>query len=79
MELSIQNSKTGSPSANLFSSAQQSWAVFNRYFYKHWAKNHSAKALAYCWEEANDFPKSVKTVFNKSGIKRELGRVLISQ
>jgi hypothetical protein len=23
-----------SPSANLFSSAQQSWAIFNRYFYK---------------------------------------------
>jgi len=35
---------------------------------KHWKNGYSAKALAYCWQEANDFPKSVKTVFNKSGI-----------
>jgi len=35
---------------------------------KHWEPEHSAKALAYCWQEANDFPKSVKDVFKKSGI-----------
>jgi hypothetical protein len=34
----------------------------------HWAEGHSAKALAYCWQEANDFQKSVKDVFKKSGI-----------
>jgi hypothetical protein len=35
---------------------------------KHWKKGYSAKALASCWKEANDFPKSVKTVFMKSGM-----------
>jgi hypothetical protein len=35
---------------------------------KHWKKGYSAKALASCWKEANDFPKSVKTVFKKSGM-----------
>ena len=33
---------------------------------KHWKKGYSARALAYCWEEAQDFPKSVNKVFNKS-------------
>ena len=35
---------------------------------KHWETGYSAKALAYCWQEANDFPKSVKALFKKSGI-----------
>jgi hypothetical protein len=35
---------------------------------KHWKKGYSAKALASCWKEANDFPKSVRTVFMKSGM-----------
>ncbi len=35
---------------------------------KHWKTGYSAKTLAYCWQEANDFPKSVKKVFRNSGI-----------
>lgn len=36
---------------------------------KHWRTGYSAKALAYCWQEANDFPRSVKRVFKDSGVK----------
>ena len=36
---------------------------------KHWRTGYSAKALAYCWQEANDFPDNVRTVFKKSGIQ----------
>jgi len=35
---------------------------------RQWRTGHSAKALAYCWEVANDFPPEVKQVFQKSGI-----------
>lgn len=36
---------------------------------KHWKTGHSAKALAYCWQEADDFPQSVRKVFKNSGMK----------
>ena len=36
---------------------------------KHWREDYSAMSLAYCWEGANDFPKSVKKVFRHSGMK----------
>ena len=36
---------------------------------KHWETGYSAKALAYCWQEANDFPRSVRKVFRNSGIE----------
>ncbi len=35
---------------------------------KHWKTGYSAKSLAYCWQEADDFPKCVRRVFQKSGI-----------
>lgn len=35
---------------------------------KHWKTGHSAKVLAYCWQEADDFPHTVKRVFKTSGI-----------
>ena len=35
---------------------------------KHWKTNHSAKALAYCWQNAQGFPDSVTNVFRSSGI-----------
>jgi hypothetical protein len=35
---------------------------------KQWKTRYSAKALAYCWQEVNDFPLSVKRVFERSGI-----------
>lgn len=36
---------------------------------KHWKTGYSAKALAYCWQEANGFPECVRNVFKKSGIE----------
>jgi hypothetical protein len=33
---------------------------------KHWRQGYSAMALAYCWQNANGFPTSIKRVFNKS-------------
>ncbi len=36
---------------------------------KQWKDGYSAKLLAYCWQEANDFPESVKKVFRASGIE----------
>ena len=35
---------------------------------KHWRTGYSAKALAYCWQQANGFPKSVKKAFKKSAL-----------
>ena len=35
---------------------------------KHWKTGYSAKALAYSWQEANDFPGSLKKVFISSGV-----------
>ena len=29
---------------------------------KHWKKGCSARALAYCWQEADGFPESVRNV-----------------
>lgn len=36
--------------------------------HKHWKTGYSAKALAYCWQEARGFPSEVSRVFRKSGI-----------
>lgn len=36
---------------------------------KHWRTGYSAKALAYCWQEANGFPECVKRVFKDSVIE----------
>ena len=36
---------------------------------KQWKTGYSAKALAYCWQEASDFPECVRKVFKKSGIE----------
>lgn len=33
-----------------------------------WRTGYSAKALAYCWEEANGFPKEIKTLFKESNL-----------
>ncbi len=35
---------------------------------KHWRTGYSAKALAYCWQEADGFPAEVKKVFKNSCI-----------
>ncbi|MDD4860015.1 MAG: hypothetical protein PHR56_07415 [Dehalococcoidales bacterium] len=36
---------------------------------RHWRTGYSAKTLAYCWQEADDFPESIKRVFKNSGIE----------
>ena len=36
---------------------------------KHWQTGCSARTLAYCWQEADGFPGSVKRVFENSGIE----------
>jgi len=36
---------------------------------KHWKTGYSARALAYCWGKAQDFPKSVTDVFKSSSFK----------
>jgi len=36
---------------------------------KQWKTGYSARALAYCWQEADGFPKCVNNVFKMSGIK----------
>ena len=36
---------------------------------KHWKTGYSAKALAHCWQEANDFPECVRNAFKKSKIE----------
>jgi len=35
---------------------------------KHWKTSYSAKALAYCWQEAGDFPPEVRQVFRSSSM-----------
>lgn len=35
----------------------------------HWKTGYSAKALAYCWEEADGFPQSVRAAFQASGLE----------
>lgn len=46
----------------------EDWKSFLAEPDKHWKTGYSAKAIAYCWQEANDFPECVRTVFKKSEI-----------
>jgi hypothetical protein len=36
---------------------------------KHWRTGYSAKALAYCWQEANGFPADVRRAFRNSKLE----------
>lgn len=36
---------------------------------KHWKRGYSAKTLAYCWQEDDGFPKSVRKVFRNCEIE----------
>lgn len=45
----------------------EDWKAFLADPDKQWKTGYSAKTLAYCWEEAGGFPKSIKTVFSKAG------------
>ncbi len=48
------------------SKGPESWKEFLAEPEKQWKSGYSAKSLAYCWEEAEGFPKSVLSVFNNS-------------
>jgi hypothetical protein len=42
------------------------WAQFLAEPERHWRKGYSARTLAYCWQEADGFPKEVQQVFSDS-------------
>ena len=44
---------------------------------KHWKKGFSKKALAYCWQEAEGFPETVREVFSKAAYPIFKGLVLL--
>ena len=48
------------------SKGPDSWKDFLAEPDKHWKTGYSARSLAYCWEEAQGFPKSVVDVFQSS-------------
>lgn len=50
-------------------SKPQDWKALLAEPQKHWKRGYSARALAYCWQEADGFPEPVKDVFKKSGIR----------
>lgn len=50
-------------------SKPQDWKALLAEPQKHWKRGYSARALAYCWQEADGFPEPVKNVFKKSGIR----------
>ena len=50
------------------SKGSESWKQFLADPDKQWATGYSARSLAYCWEEANGFPKSVIATFQDSDI-----------
>lgn len=47
--------------------SSEDWKAFLAEPDKQWKSGYSAKTLAYCWEEADGFPKSIKTVFSEAG------------
>ena len=51
---------------NVPSKGTESWKELLAEPDKHWRTGYSARSLAYCWEEAQGFPKSVVDVFNSS-------------
>ncbi len=38
---------------------------------KHWKSGYSAKALAYCWEEAKDFPNESAQSLHQAGFEQQ--------
>lgn len=51
------------------SKGPESWKAFLAEPDKQWKQGYSARSLAYCWEEAQGFPKSVEQVFRSSPYK----------
>lgn len=50
-------------------SGAEDWKQFLIDPEKQWRTGYSAKALAYCWEEANGIPSDVKRLFTQSGLQ----------
>ena len=51
------------------SKGSESWKELLAEPDKQWKTGYSARSLAYCWEEAQGFPKSVTDVFKSSSFK----------
>ncbi|MBT7951040.1 MAG: hypothetical protein HN764_05405 [Gammaproteobacteria bacterium] len=51
------------------SKGPKSWKEFLADPEKQWSTGYSARSMAYCWEEANGFPKSILAVFQSSDIE----------
>jgi len=49
------------------SAGVESWQAFLADPVKQWKTGYSAKALAYCWEEADGFPLEIEALFAGSG------------
>ncbi len=49
-----------------------SWKEFLAEPEKHWKTGYSAKTLAYCWEDKNGFPDSIRKVLEASGLSSEM-------
>ena len=45
---------------------------------KHWKTGFSAKALAFCWEEAKGFPKEIQEVFKDTEFNLKITTYLLS-
>lgn len=48
-------------------SKPEDWKTFLADPDKQWKTGYSAKTLAYCWQDANNFPESIRKVFKRSG------------
>lgn len=51
------------------SKSSESWKELLAEPDKQWKSGYSARSLAYCWEEAQGFPESIKEVFNECTYK----------
>ena len=50
----------------------ESWKEFLAKPEEQWKTGKSAKCLAYSWESANGFPRTIQNVFNKSKLDLEM-------
>lgn len=65
---SLTASVFGGPELPIFipTRTAEDWKQFLAQPDKQWKKGYSARTFAYCWQEANGFPGSVKTVLNEA-------------
>ena len=59
-------------------SSPEDWKQFLAEPEKQWKRGFSARALACCWEEANDIPKDVKTVLSQIPVFEGIEALIIT-